>query len=234
MPTNEHGQPIGPALPDWQLCPFPDIGVLRGRWSVVEALLPEHAEQLYAELCGPGDSLLWTYSSVGPFPEPGEFADFVEQRAEDTATVAAALRDGDGVACGIANLVAVQREHGTVEIGGIVLGRRLQRTTAATETTYLLARHVFDLGYRRLEWKCDSLNEPSRRAAQRFGFTHEGRFRNAVTVKGRSRDTDWFSIIDDEWPPRRAALEAWLDPANHADGVQQRRLVELREDARRS
>jgi RimJ/RimL family protein N-acetyltransferase len=228
VPTNEHGQAVGPALPGWRPCPFPDLAVLRGHWATVEAMRPEHAGELYAEVCGAEDDPLWTYSSVGPFAGPDAFADFVEERASDSASVAVTLRDGEGRACGMANLLAIQREHGTVEIGGIVLGRRLQRTTAATEATYLLARHVFGLGYRRLEWKCDALNEPSRRAAARLGFTYEGRFRNAITVKGRSRDTDWFSITDGEWPTVARTLEAWLDPANHDDGRQRRRLQDLR------
>ena len=129
--------------------------------------------------------------------------------------------DNEGVACGTANYLAIDQESGSVEIGGIVLGSRLQRTTASTEAMFLLAQHVFDLGYRRYEWKCDALNEPSRRAAARLGFTYEGRFRNHVVYKGRSRDSDWFSITDAEWPALAPAFEKWLDPANFVDGVQQ-------------
>jgi RimJ/RimL family protein N-acetyltransferase len=117
----------------------------------------------------------------------------------------------------------VDADNGVVEVGGILLARTLQRTQASTEAMYLLAHHVFDaLGYRRYEWKCDSLNEPSRVAAARLGFTYEGRFRNAVVYKGRNRDTDWFSITDAEWPRIRAAHEAWLDPANFDESGGQR------------
>ena len=118
---------------------------------------------------------------------------------------------------------AVDADNGVVEVGGILLARTLQRTPASTEAMYLLAHHVFDaLGYRRYEWKCDSLNEPSRIAAARLGFTYEGRFRNAVVYKGRNRDTDWFSITDTEWPRVRAAHEEWLDPANFDESGDQR------------
>ena len=130
---------------------------------------------------------------------------------------------------GIATLMRVDPDNGVVEVGGILLARSLQRTPASTEAMYLLAHHVFDaLGYRRYEWKCDSLNEPSRVAAARLGFTYEGRFRNAVVYKGRNRDTDWFSITDAEWPRVRAAHEAWLDPANFEEsGAQRTSLSDL-------
>jgi RimJ/RimL family protein N-acetyltransferase len=130
---------------------------------------------------------------------------------------------------GIATLMRVDAPNGVVEVGGILLARTLQRTPASTEAMYLLAHHVFDaLGYRRYEWKCDSLNEPSRVAAARLGFTYEGRFRNAVVYKGRNRDTDWFSITDAEWPRVRAAHEQWLDPANFdASGRQLTSLSDL-------
>jgi len=219
--TNAFGQPIGTALEHWQPCPFPDVAVLRGRWSRVEPLLEEHTDDLYAALCGPDDDPLWTYLCTGPYPHKADFVRFVSERAEDTTTVAVTLLDSDGVPSGIANYLRVDPPNGSVEIGGVLLGRRLQRTTAATEAFYLLARHVFALGYRRYEWKCDALNEPSRRAAVRLGFTYEGRFRNALVYKGRNRDTDWFSITDTEWPRLAAAYETWLDPANFVDGVQQ-------------
>lgn len=225
---NEHGQPVGPALSGWQPRPFPDVASLAGRFARVEALTTDHVPELYAELCGPGNDDLWTYSPHGPFADEGSFAAFVEQRAEDTTSVALAVRDADGVAAGLTNLMAIQPAHGTVEIGGIVSGRRLQRTAAATEATYLLLRDVFELGYRRCEWKCDALNEPSRQAALRLGYRYEGRFRNAVVVKERSRDTDWFSITDADWPAVAAALEAWLAPDNHGPEGQRARLEDLR------
>jgi RimJ/RimL family protein N-acetyltransferase len=136
---------------------------------------------------------------------------------------------------GIASYLRITPEFGVIEIGHIWFGRPLQRTTAATEAIYLLARHAFDeLGYRRLEWKCNALNAASRRAAERFGFTFEGIFRKHQIVKGRNRDTAWYAITDDEWPTIRFALEAWLADANFDDnGQQQRALGELIGDARR-
>jgi RimJ/RimL family protein N-acetyltransferase len=107
--------------------------------------------------------------------------------------------------------------NGAVEVGHILFGEPLQRTTAATEAIWLLARHVFEVGYRRFEWKCDSLNAPSRAAATRFGFTFEGVFRQALVTKGRNRDTAWFSITDDDWHRLVPAYERWLDPGNFED-----------------
>jgi RimJ/RimL family protein N-acetyltransferase len=133
-------------------------------------------------------------------------------------------------AVGTAALMRMEPAHGVIEVGSILFSPRLKQTRAATESMYLLMRRVFDeLGYRRYEWKCDSLNAPSRAAALRYGFTFEGMFRNAIVYKGRSRDTAWYSITDGEWPRIRAAFEAWLDPANFdAQGQQKRRLAALR------
>ncbi len=123
----------------------------------------------------------------------------------------------------------MEPEHGVIEIGNIWFGTPMQRTTAATETIFLLARHVFeDLGYRRLEWKCNALNAASRRAAERFGFTFEGVFREHMVVKGRNRDTAWYAIVDRDWPVIREAFERWLEPANFdAGGAQRQSLGEL-------
>jgi RimJ/RimL family protein N-acetyltransferase len=135
---------------------------------------------------------------------------------------------------GLASYQRITPEFGVIEIGHIWFGVPLQRTTAATEAIYLLARHVFDdLGYRRLEWKCNALNAPSRRAAERFGFTFEGVFRNHQVVKGRNRDTAWYAITDEDWPPIRNAFQAWLAPENfNSDGVQKRMLGDLMDQAR--
>ena len=134
-----------------------------------------------------------------------------------------------GRAAGRASYMRIDPAQGSIEVGSIQYGAALARTRAATEAMYLLARHAFeDLGYRRYEWKCDSLNEPSRAAARRLGFTYEGRFRQAMVYRGRNRDTDWFSITDAEWPRLRTAYDAWLDPANFdADGRQQQSLSVL-------
>jgi RimJ/RimL family protein N-acetyltransferase len=130
----------------------------------------------------------------------------------------------------MASLMRIKPEHGVIEVGHIWFAPVLQRTRQATEAIYLLARHSFDdLGYRRFEWKCDALNQPSRRAAERFGFVFEGVFRQHMVIKDRNRDTAWFSIVDAEWPTVRAAFEAWLAPENFdPQGRQRRSLAELR------
>jgi RimJ/RimL family protein N-acetyltransferase len=136
------------------------------------------------------------------------------------------LRPVGGAPSGIASYTRIDPATGQIEVAGVLFARSLQRTRAATEAIHLLMRHAFDdLGYRRFEWKCDSLNEPSRRAAARLGFTYEGRFRQHMVTKGRNRDTDWFSVTDTEWPAVRGGHEAWLDPANFdGDGRQRTAL----------
>ena len=223
---SDDGQPIGPAVEDWASPPFPTVGRIDGRYCIVEALTPNHADELRAEIAGEGHDPLWTYLKEERPAEADGFRAYIAERAgEGTADVL--IRDGDGVACGLASLMRVDRANGVLEVGNIVLGPRLQRTTASTEAMSLLAGHVFALGYRRFEWKCDSLNAPSRRAAERLGFTHEGTFRRHVVTKGRSRDTAWFAMTVDEWPRIAAAHEAWLSPENFDGGVQRRRLADL-------
>jgi RimJ/RimL family protein N-acetyltransferase len=132
---------------------------------------------------------------------------------------------------GIATWLRIEHALGTAEVGHITYAASLQRTTAATEAMYLMAAHAFDVvGVRRYEWKCDSLNEPSRRAAARLGFSYEGTFRNALVYKGRNRDTAWFAITDDEWPGLRTAYERWLDPTNFDEHGHQRTALTTRQE----
>lgn len=182
----------------------------------------EDAEALHTVSTDPE---IWTYLTYGPY----ESADALRARLaaiedSDDPLFFTIVRDGRPE--GIASYLRMEPEHGSIEIGHIWFGTPLQRTTAATEAIFLLARHAFDdLGYRRLEWSCNALNARSRRAAERFGFTFEGVFRNAMVAKGRNRDTAWFSIIAEDWPAIRQAFEAWLDPSNFgADGAQRRPL----------
>ncbi|WP_235734696.1 GNAT family N-acetyltransferase [Nocardioides alcanivorans] len=228
--TNEHGQPIGPALQDWSPAPFPDVRVMTGKHCRLEPLMLHQTEELYVELCGPDDDALWTYLGHDKPADEATFSDLVEEWALATDRVTVVVRTAEGRACGLFSFLRIDPANGVVEIGSILFGRRLQRTTAATEALHLAAKHVFDLGYRRYEWKCDALNAPSVRAAERFGFVREGLFRKAVVTKGRSRDTLWLSITDEEWPTRRAALEAWLAPGNHTPTGQRKRLEEFREE----
>ena len=178
-----------------------------------------------------GTPALWDYMSYGPFASLQVFTDWVQGRAaSDDPLFYAVVDRASGAARGMAGYLRVVPEQGVIEIGHIWFAPVLQRTRQATEAIYLMARHAFDdLGYRRFEWKCDSLNVPSRRAAARFGFVYEGVFRQHMVVKDRNRDTAWFSITDGEWPVVRAAFEAWLAPSNFdGEGRQCKSLTTLR------
>ena len=226
--TNAHGQRIGRAL-DWTPATRPDRSVvLEGRGVRLEPAGPQHVDDLHAALCREDDEPLWTYLPWERPRDRDELAAIVERGAADGAQVRYAIVPVEtGRAAGFCSLMRIDEAMGSIEVGGIALGRQLQRSRAATEAMALLMRHVFDdLGYRRYEWKCDSLNGPSRRAAIRLGFIWEGRFRNAVVVKNRNRDTDWFSITDREWPRVGRALDDWLDDRNFdAAGRQRVRLA---------
>ncbi len=234
MPTtNEFGQQVGDEVPGWEPRPRPEPVTLEGRYVRVEPLTSARYADLFAATCGADDGDLWTYR---PVPRPTSLAGLWMHLAAlvdapEAVTFALTPLEGPsaGRTAGIASYTRIEETHGQVEVAGVLLGRVLQRTRAATEALHLLMRHAFDeLGYRRFEWKCDSLNEPSRRAALRLGFVEEGRFRSHMVTQRRSRDTDWFSVTDAEWPAVRAAHERWLDPASFdADGVQRASLREL-------
>lgn len=217
---------------EWQPATRARRTVLRGIHVLLRPLNANtDAEPLYAESHPPlADPGLWTYLPNGPYRDPAELRDAlrVAEASEDPLFFTLVRLPGEEPA-GIASYLRITPDHGVIEIGHIWFGASLRRTTAATEAIYLLARHALDeLGYRRLEWKCDSLNQPSRRAAERFGFRFEGVFRNHMVVKGRNRDTAWFAITDSEWPAVRAGFEAWLEAGNlDAAGHQKRSLAEL-------
>jgi RimJ/RimL family protein N-acetyltransferase len=226
--TNDHGQRIGRPV-DWTPATPPDKATaLEGEGVRLEPIGPQHVDDLYAAVCGPDDDPLWTYLFWERPRGRDEMAAIVEHGVADPARVMYAIVPLEtGRAAGFCSLMRIDPAMGSIEVGGIAFGRQVQRSRAATEAMALLMRHVFDdLGFRRYEWKCDSLNAPSRRAAIRLGFIWEGRFRNAVVYKGRNRDTDWFSITDREWPRVRAALDDWLDDRNFdAMGRQRVRLA---------
>jgi RimJ/RimL family protein N-acetyltransferase len=206
---------------------------LQGRLVRLEPLDPDrHTSDLYAASHGPdADPELWTYLPYGPFGSAAEMREHLAGQAASADPLFLAVVDAaTGRAGGVVSFMRFEPVHGSIEIGHIWFGAAFQRTPAATETIYLLARHAFgDLGNRRLEWKCDAANARSRRAAERFGFTFEGVFRQHMIVKGRNRDTAWFALLDGEWPDAKAAFEAWLDPDNFAsDGRQRRALAALR------
>ena len=177
-----------------------------------------------------GHDELWDYLSEGPFASEAEMRRSIEQKETGTAAVFFAIVPKSSAKTeGYASLMRMDPTNGVIEVGNILMTPPLQRTTAATESMYLIARHVFDdLGYRRYEWKCNAKNEPSRRAALRYGFTFEGVFRQHMVIKGQNRDTAWFAMLDCDWPARKAALEAWLDPANFdGSGRQRKSLAQL-------
>src|SRR3954471_13954801 len=220
---------IGQSL-EWTPAQRPGRTQLRGSHVLVSPVdARADAELLYAASRDPGN---WTYLPDGPYESPGELERMLRwaEGSDDPLYFTLATLPGERPS-GIASYLRITPEHGAIEIGHIWFGTPLRRTAAATEAIYLLARHAFDdLGDRRLEWKCDALNAPSRAAAERFGFTFEGVFRKHMVVKGRNRDTAWYAITDDEWPAIRAGFEAWLAPENFdPGGVQLRSLQELRE-----
>lgn len=206
--------------------------VLEGRFGRLRPLDPARdTDRLYDLSHGEGAESLWTYLFMGPFAERSDFATHVATiAASEMDAIFWALADRDDAAVGWLSLLRIEPRHRVIEVGHILYTPAVQRTPLATEAQYLLARYVFDtLGYRRFEWKCNDLNEPSKRAALRFGFRHEGCFRQHMIVKGRNRDTAWFAMLDGEWPERRAAYERWLAPENFdADGRQRTRLGDTR------
>jgi RimJ/RimL family protein N-acetyltransferase len=198
---------------------------LDGRAVSVVPLDPlAHADTLFESSSGVENERLWLYLFEGPFATRADFDSHLKQKASSEDPLFFAVVDkASGDAVGYASYMRIEPVHRVIEVGSILYTPRLQRTVGATEAMYLMARHVFDdLGYRRYEWKCNALNAPSRSAALRLGFTFEGIFRQHMIVKGRNRDTAWFSMLDSEWPRRKAAFERWLDPANFEASGQQR------------
>ena len=215
----------------WRAAQAPARTAIEGELVRLEPLDPDrHGDDLYESSLGADES--WLYLPYGPFSSKDEFIAWLRQRAPLADPLAFTIIDkASGRARGIATLMTIEPDHGSIEIGHIWLSPYLQRTRQATEAIFLLARYSFELGNRRLEWKCDAANVPSRRAAERFGFTFEGVFRQHRVIKRRNRDTAWYSITDAEWPSRRAAFEAWLAPGNFDDaGVQRRSLAQLRRE----
>ena len=203
-----------------------------GRYCRLEPVnVQRHGAELFAAYMEAPDGRDWTYLfAERPQSQEAFHAYLAKLEKSDDPLHFTIIDTEAGTAVGTAALMRIEPAHGVIEVGSITFSPRLQKTRAATESMYLMMRRAFDeLGYRRYEWKCDSLNAPSRAAAARYGFTFEGIFRKAIVYKERSRDTAWYSITVDEWPRVRAALEAWLDPANFsANGKQKRRLADLR------
>lgn len=227
MPTNTYQQPIG-ACVDWQPRELPRRVVLQGRTCRLEPLNAHiHAPQLYKAYASAPDARHWTYMAYGPFESAEQFGLHCAALANSSDPMHWAVIDlNSGEAVGSLSLMRIDANNGVVEVGHVMFSPLLQGTVMSTEAQFLLMQYVFDeLGYRRYEWKCDALNQPSRKTAERLGFSFEGVFRQAIVYKGRNRDTAWFSIINTEWPARKEAFLCWLSPQNFdAKGQQINRL----------
>ncbi len=217
-PSALHWSPVSPPRPV----------TLRGRYVTLEPLdADRHTPALWHAVRGHDE--VWTWLSDRPYESEADlYLAVADKQAGASAVFLAILPEGPEPpsAAGYASFMRIEPAHGVVEVGNILLAPALQRTRAATEAMYLMARHVFDdLGYRRYEWKCNAANQPSRRAALRLGFSFEGIFRQHMVIKGHNRDTAWFAMLDQDWPARRQAFETWLDPANfNSQGRQRTRL----------
>jgi RimJ/RimL family protein N-acetyltransferase len=221
--------PISPA--DWKGVPAPTVQVLEGRFIRLEKLDPaRHGDGLFRALEGPGaDPKLWDYLPYGPFPERAAFDAWLNNHAQHSDPYFFSVIDRQsGEVQGILSLMSIVPAQGRIEIGHVTFGASMQRSPKSTEAVYLLARHAFEQGYRRLEWKCNNANARSKYAAQRLGFSFEGVFRQHMVVKGQNRDTAWYSILDSEWPTLGAGFEAWLSEANQHGSGQLKTLAECR------
>ena len=224
MKMNELGQPIGAALPKFTPGDLPNLERLEGQYVIVECLSKDkHGSDLY-EVYGPDSPAdMWTYLFQNPVQSQEEWSALLDQMlaAQDRFHYAIVDKES-GKALGTFALMRINRGSRVMEVGSVTYSPQLKRTRLATEAQYLLARYVFEeLEYRRYEWKCDALNQPSRYAAERLGFIYEGTFRQAVVYKGRNRDTDWLAMIDKDWPAVKIRLEKWLSPDNFDENGQQ-------------
>ena len=219
---------LGEVVVGWTVPVRPDVAVLQGRWVRMERLDADaHAADLHRAFSG--HEALWDYMPYGPFSSASQYHRWIKDTASSTDPVFYAFRDMETGRCGgVASFLRITPESGSIEVGHICLAPELQGSRAATEGLFLMMQWAFGAGYRRYEWKCNALNMASRRAAQRFGFSYEGIFRQATVVKGRNRDTAWFAVIDKDWSALQAAYAAWLNPANFsAEGRQKEKLSDL-------
>jgi RimJ/RimL family protein N-acetyltransferase len=232
---NEYQQPIGEPVTGWQPRERPARVTIEGQFCRIEPIdLERHAADLFEAYSEAGDGRDWTYLFAEPFSDFGAFREYLAKAAVSADPFHYAVIDrASGKAVGTFALMRIEPVHGVIEVGSVTFSPRLKQTPVSTEAQYLLMRYAFDeLGYRRYEWKCDSLNAPSRKTALRLGFQFEGIFRQAIVYKGRNRDTAWFAIIDKDWPLVKSAFEKWLSKENFdAEGKQRASLASLREAA---
>ena len=232
---NEFQQPIGDPVTGWQPRERPARVTIEGQFCRIEPIeLDRHAADLFEAYGTAADGRDWTYLFAEAFTDFAAFREYLAKAAVSSDPFHYAVIDrASGKAVGTFALMRIEPVHGVIEVGSVTFSPRLKQTPVSTEAQYLLMRYVFDdLGYRRYEWKCDSLNAPSRKTALRLGFQFEGIFRQAIVYKGRNRDTAWFAIIDKDWPLTKAAFETWLSKENFdAQGKQRVSLASLREAA---
>lgn len=220
---NLYHQPVGFPIVHWTPPPLPPRVTIEGAYCRLEPLnANQHAPSLYSANAADAGSM-WTYMGYGPFEGYGDYREWVESvETSSDPLFYAIVEKATGQASGVASYLRIDQKNGVIEVGHIAFAPRLRRTPAATEAMFLLMQQIFDLGYRRYEWKCDALNAPSRAAAQRYGFSYEGIFRQAVIYKGRNRDTAWYAMTDQDWPAIRDAFAQWLDPNNFDEQGRQR------------
>lgn len=228
--VNSYGQRIGELLVGWQARQLPAKVTLSGKYCTLEPLnIEEHSSELFDAYGKAGDDRMWTYLPIGPFENKNSFKEHCKVFLSNGDAHYTIINNTTRKPVGQVSLIRCDPQNGSIEVGFVTFSPELQRTIMATEAHYLLAKYVFEiLEYRRYEWKCHSLNEPSGNAAKRLGFQYEGFFRQAAILKGRSRDTFWFSIIDKEWPVCKAAFEAWLADENFINGKQRVSLADIR------
>lgn len=227
---NHLNQPVGFAVNDWKQSRLPRREVMQGRFCRLEPIDAErHATSLYQANAQDVEGRNWTYLPYGPFDNFEDYQNWIRQFCCGLDPFFYAIVDlKTGAAVGVASYLRIDPNSGSIEVGGINFSPLLQRKPAATEAMYLMMKYAFELGYRRYEWKCNALNAPSRKAAQRLGFSYEGIFRQAIVVKGRNRDTAWYAAIDSEWPALDAAFSQWLSADNFdALGMQKTKLSDL-------
>lgn len=212
-------------LTNWKGVARPERITLEGRYTRIEPLdAARHGDDLLASAQAPGADDRFRYLFEDAPADQAAFSPWLERAASDADPLFFATIDKrTGRAEGRQALMRIDSTHGVIEIGSILWGPAIARSRVTTETLYLFASYVFDtLGYRRFEWKCNNLNEPSKRAAERFGFVYEGIFRQHMVAKGKNRDTAWFAMIDADWPRLKAGYERWLDPQNFDEAGQQK------------
>ena len=230
MPVNEYGQIIGESVVGHTSGKLPAIDFLEGRYARIESLSVEkHAEDLLSVYGPDTPREMWTYLFQEPVEDMKELVNLLNQMLARKDRFFYAILDREtGKSLGTFSLMRIDQNNRVIEVGTVIFSPELRGTRIGTEAQYLLARYVFEeLNYRRYEWKCDALNLPSRRAAERLGFVYEGTFRQAVIYKGRTRDTDWLSMIDKDWPKIKARFEVWLKSENFDEEGHQ--LKSLRE-----